>query len=57
MNTAFAKYGDYFGNQTVDADYVLEDIKQLLSIVLGREERQEIVERETKRVTSEEEEA
>lgn len=33
MKTAFAKYGDAFGNQVVDADYVLEDITDLLSIV------------------------
>lgn len=34
MKTAFAKYGDSFGNQdTSKADYVLEDIKELLNIV------------------------
>lgn len=33
MKTAFAAYGDSFGNQTVNADYVLTDIKQLLDIV------------------------
>lgn len=35
MRTAFAKYGDAFGNQTVKADYVLNDIKDLLTIVQG----------------------
>ncbi len=39
MRTAFAKYGDAFGNQTVTADYVLDDIKDLLTIVLGHEGR------------------
>jgi putative hydrolase of the HAD superfamily len=34
MRTAFAKYGDSFGDQDMsNADYVLEDIKQLLDIV------------------------
>lgn len=34
MKTAFAKYGDSFGNQVLtDVDYVLEDIKQLIDIV------------------------
>jgi len=33
MHTAFAQYGDSFGNQDVKADYILEDISQLLSIV------------------------
>lgn len=33
MKTAFAKYGDSFGNQTVQADYILDDIKQLLDII------------------------
>lgn len=33
MKTAFAKYGDSFGNQIVDADYILNDIKQLLDII------------------------
>lgn len=33
MRTAFAKYGDSFGNQLVDADYVLDDIKQLIDII------------------------
>lgn len=37
MKTAFAKYGDAFGNQTVQADYVLADIKDLLTIVLGKD--------------------
>ncbi|KXK55327.1 MAG: HAD-IA family hydrolase [Chlorobi bacterium] len=34
MKTAFAKYGDTFGNQIVNADYTLRDIKDLLTIVL-----------------------
>lgn len=33
MFTAFAKYGDSFGNQIVSADYILEDLKQLLDII------------------------
>ena len=34
MRTAFAKYGDSFGGQdTSNADYVLDDISQLLEIV------------------------
>lgn len=33
MRTAFAQYGDSFGNQTVTSDYVLTDIKELLAIV------------------------
>ncbi|KAB2894689.1 MAG: TIGR02253 family HAD-type hydrolase [Chlorobi bacterium] len=34
MKTAFAKYGDSFGNQiTEGVDYVLDEIKQLLTIV------------------------
>jgi hypothetical protein len=34
MRTAFAKYGDSFGNQDLkDVDFVLDDIKQLLDIV------------------------
>ncbi|MBL0331888.1 MAG: TIGR02253 family HAD-type hydrolase [Chlorobiota bacterium] len=33
MITAFAKYGDSFGNQNVNSDYVLEDITDLLKIV------------------------
>ena len=34
MRTAFAKYGDAFGNQDMsNADYILHDIKQLLEIV------------------------
>lgn len=34
MKTAFAKYGDSFGNQSIEGvDYVLDDIKQLLDIV------------------------
>ena len=34
MKTAFAAYGDTFGNQEVKADFVLRDIKELLQIVL-----------------------
>lgn len=34
MKTAFAAYGDVFGNQVVNADYTLRDIKELLDIVL-----------------------
>jgi putative hydrolase of the HAD superfamily len=34
MKTAFAKYGDSFGNQDErDVDYILNDIKDLLEIV------------------------
>lgn len=33
MLTAFARYGDVFGTQQVEADYVLDDIKQLLDII------------------------
>jgi len=33
MKTAFAAYGDSFGNQTVNADFTLTDITQLLDIV------------------------
>jgi putative hydrolase of the HAD superfamily len=34
MKTAFAQYGDSFGNQNTDSvDYVLNDIKQLLDII------------------------
>lgn len=33
MRTAFAAYGDSFGNQVVHADYTLTDIKQLLDII------------------------
>ncbi len=39
MRTAFARYGDVTGGD-VEADYVLDDIKQLLGIVL--KERQEV---------------
>ena len=55
MRTAFAKYGDAFGNQMVSADYTLHDIKDLLTIVLDRGEREEIIERETSRADAEEE--
>ncbi len=50
MRTAFAKYGDAWGNQTVKADYVLHDIKDLLRIVLDRDERREIAVREQERI-------
>lgn len=33
MLTAFARYGDVFGTQQVEADYVLDDIKDLLDII------------------------
>jgi len=36
MLTAFARYGDSFGNQTVNADYELDDIRTLLDIVKER---------------------
>jgi putative hydrolase of the HAD superfamily len=55
MRTAFARYGDSFGNQTVQADYVLDDIKDLLTIVLNRNEQEEIEQREEKRKEDEEE--
>ncbi|MCE2504120.1 MAG: HAD-IA family hydrolase [Chlorobi bacterium] len=35
MKTAFAAYGDTFGDQEIKADFVLHDIKELLRIVLG----------------------
>jgi len=56
MKTAFARYGDAFGNQRVKADYELADIKDLLRIVLHPSERREIVEREEQRGAIEEEE-
>jgi hypothetical protein len=31
--TAFAKYGDSFGNQNVIADFVLEDISDILTVI------------------------
>jgi len=49
MKTAFAAYGDSFGNQKVQADYVLGDIKDLLHIVLDRKEQHDVAERETSR--------
>lgn len=55
MKTAFAKYGDAFGNQEVKADYILHDIKDLLRIVLDPEEQIEIAVREEKRTDLEEE--
>lgn len=33
MQTAFAGYGDSFGNQNVVADYILQDITDVLSII------------------------
>lgn len=33
MHTAFAQYGDSFGNQNIIADYILTNISQLLHIV------------------------
>ncbi len=36
MKTAFAKYGDVFASENVQADYVLNDIKKLLDIVLEK---------------------
>ena len=50
MRTAFAKYGDAWGNQVITADYTLNDITELLDIVLERGERTEIAEREAKRL-------
>ena len=41
MRTAFAVYGDPFGNQQVEADYLLQDIKDLINIVLGRQTGEE----------------
>ena len=34
MKTAFAKYGDVFGTQESGADYDIQDIKEILSIVI-----------------------
>ncbi len=53
MKTAFAHYGDAWGNQTVTADYILKDIKELLNIVLDPEERLEIIRREEDRAALE----
>jgi putative hydrolase of the HAD superfamily len=33
MQTAFARYGDAFGNQNVVADFILNDIAELLTII------------------------
>lgn len=33
MKTAFARYGDVFGDQVVRADYILDDITELLTII------------------------
>lgn len=33
MKTAFARYGDVFGDQDVRADYILDDITELLTII------------------------
>jgi putative hydrolase of the HAD superfamily len=52
MKTAFALYGDSFGNQEVQADYTLRDIKDLLTIVLDRDEQREIVAREEIRINN-----
>jgi putative hydrolase of the HAD superfamily len=49
MKTAFAKYGDAWGNQVITADYTLEDITELLEIVLVGHERAEIRDREERR--------
>ena len=54
MRTAFARYGDAFGDQIVDAEYLLDDIKQLLEIVLTDPERQEMEARIEERIESEE---
>jgi HAD superfamily hydrolase (TIGR02253 family) len=53
MRTAFAKYGDTWGNQVINADYTLEDVTELLDIVLVGHERLEIREREEKRADTE----
>jgi putative hydrolase of the HAD superfamily len=50
MPTAFAKYGDPFGNQVVRASYVLEDIKDLLEIVLTEREQEDVEARQEKRI-------
>ena len=54
MKTAFAKYGDSFGNQVINADYTLEDVTGLLDIVLPHREVREIIEREERRVDTQE---
>jgi putative hydrolase of the HAD superfamily len=56
MRTAFAKYGDPFGNQLVTADYLLNDIRDLLDIVLTQGEQKEIEDREEKRIEADREE-
>ena len=33
MKTAFARYGDMFGTQESGADYDLDDISEILSII------------------------
>lgn len=53
MKTAFAKYGDAWGNQVINADYTLNDVTELLDIVLVGRERREIAEREEKRADTE----
>ena len=34
MKTAFAKYGDVFGTQESGADYDIQDVQEILSIVI-----------------------
>lgn len=36
MKTAFARYGDVFGDQDIRADYILDDITELLTIIPPR---------------------
>lgn len=55
MKTAFAKYGDAFGNQEIAADYTLQDVTELLQIVLKDREQHEIAEREARRKRIDEE--
>ncbi len=50
MRTAFAKYGDSWGTQDVQADFVLEDIADIIAIVLDRPELREIERREERRI-------
>jgi HAD superfamily hydrolase (TIGR02253 family) len=40
MQTAFAKYGDAFGNQNVVADFILDDITDLLQIIRTQNQAQ-----------------
>ena len=39
MKTAFAKYGDVFGTQESGADYDIQDVKEILSIVTRENEK------------------